>query len=144
MKAGLLIPLSRQQLRPLSLIKPRTPHYATICNVKHKAPSTYRTLSTEAAVAPFVYNKLPVFDFFHSTKEPSFIFAHGATGFAKKPMRYTTPSMNNDYYSVQIGEDAYFRRSDALGVADGVGGWADVSGFYLIQRKSPITLLTLL
>lgn len=30
--------------------------------------------------------------------------------------------------SVQVGEDAYFLRSDALGVADGVGGWATRPG----------------
>jgi hypothetical protein len=26
--------------------------------------------------------------------------------------------------SVQVGEDAYFVRGNAMGVADGVGGWA--------------------
>ncbi len=26
--------------------------------------------------------------------------------------------------AVQVGEDAYFVRDDAMGVADGVGGWA--------------------
>ncbi|KAK0551776.1 hypothetical protein OC846_003161 [Tilletia horrida] len=30
--------------------------------------------------------------------------------------------------SVQVGEDAYFLREDALGVADGVGGWASRPG----------------
>jgi serine/threonine protein phosphatase PrpC len=30
--------------------------------------------------------------------------------------------------SVQVGEDAYFLRPDALGVADGVGGWASRPG----------------
>ncbi|PWZ01710.1 protein serine/threonine phosphatase 2C [Testicularia cyperi] len=30
--------------------------------------------------------------------------------------------------SVQVGEDAYFLRSDSLGVADGVGGWASRAG----------------
>ncbi|KAI8882367.1 protein serine/threonine phosphatase 2C [Backusella circina FSU 941] len=127
MKARAFIPITRQQLRPIFHKQTITPHYATIYNVEHKRHSTPRTLSTEAVISPLVYNKLPVFDYFHTTKEPSFVFAHGATGFAKKPVRYTTPSMNNGYYSVQIGEDAYFSRSDALGVADGVGGWAGVS-----------------
>ena len=30
--------------------------------------------------------------------------------------------------SVQVGEDAYFIRSDSLGVADGVGGWSGKKG----------------
>jgi hypothetical protein len=30
--------------------------------------------------------------------------------------------------SVQVGEDAYFCRSDSLGVADGVGGWSGKKG----------------
>lgn len=30
--------------------------------------------------------------------------------------------------SVQVGEDAYFLRSDSLGVADGVGGWSGKPG----------------
>ncbi|KAK3838405.1 MAG: phosphatase 2C-like domain-containing protein, partial [Linnemannia elongata] len=30
--------------------------------------------------------------------------------------------------SVQVGEDSYFRRHDALGVADGVGGWSGTTG----------------
>jgi hypothetical protein len=79
---------------------------------------------------------LQLLDFFsqsYAKPVPSYIFAHGASGFAKR-QRYTTPDskQNNEtkeqYYSTQIGEDAYFRRSDALGVADGVGGWAGVSG----------------
>ncbi|KAI8375311.1 phosphatase 2C-like domain-containing protein [Choanephora cucurbitarum] len=74
---------------------------------------------------------LPLLDFFSQSKSnPSYIFAHGASGFAKR-QRYTTPDMhkynNEHYYSIQIGEDAYFRRSDAMGVADGVGGWSGVS-----------------
>ena len=30
--------------------------------------------------------------------------------------------------SVSVGEDAYFLRSDSLGVADGVGGWSGHAG----------------
>lgn len=33
-----------------------------------------------------------------------------------------------DLLSVQVGEDAFFIRKDALGVADGVGGWNEVPG----------------
>ncbi|KAI8971785.1 phosphatase 2C-like domain-containing protein [Mycotypha africana] len=32
------------------------------------------------------------------------------------------------YSSFQIGDDAYFKRNDALGVADGVGGWRTHKG----------------
>ncbi|CAO3656787.1 unnamed protein product [Mucor hiemalis] len=81
------------------------------------------------------HKSLPLLDFFskaYAKPIPSYIFAHGASGFAKNRHRYTTPDnkaidKNENYYSTQIGEDAYFRRSDALGVADGVGGWAGVS-----------------
>lgn len=30
--------------------------------------------------------------------------------------------------SVQVGEDAYFVRSDSMGVSDGVGGWSRHAG----------------
>jgi hypothetical protein len=91
---------------------------------------------TDDALFATTQKALPLLDFFSKTYAkpvPSYIFAHGASGFAKR-QRYTTPDskLNNEtkerYYSTQIGEDAYFRRSDALGVADGVGGWAGVSG----------------
>ncbi|KXS15311.1 protein serine/threonine phosphatase 2C [Gonapodya prolifera JEL478] len=36
--------------------------------------------------------------------------------------------MEAEYLSVGVGEDAYFKRDDALGVADGVGGWGRVQG----------------
>lgn len=87
---------------------------------------------------------LPLFDFFsksYAKPIPSYIFAHGASGFAKRRTRYTTPDhqkkqlQNEHYYSIQIGEDAYFRRSDALGVADGVGGWGGVSGNINFTRE---------
>lgn len=100
---------------------------------------------------PLSHHKtLPLFDFFsksYAKAIPSYIFAHGASGFAKSRNRYTTPDNkirlhNEHYYSIQIGEDAYFRRSDALGVADGVGGWAGVSGKNELhnQRKRCVVL----
>ncbi|KAI9001993.1 phosphatase 2C-like domain-containing protein [Gaertneriomyces semiglobifer] len=45
----------------------------------------------------------------------------------KRPQR-KVPDDGVQYFSVQVGEDAYFVRSDSLGVADGVGGWAQVKG----------------
>lgn len=74
---------------------------------------------------------LPLFDFFAQTKpQPSFKLGHGAAGFAKKRYNNTPVNTFTSYTSVsaQVGEDAYFRRSDAIGVADGIGGWSDTAG----------------
>ncbi|KAF9437987.1 hypothetical protein BGZ76_010274 [Entomortierella beljakovae] len=63
-------------------------------------------------------------------KRRNFVFAHGASGFAKNPGKapILTPEEDRAYCSVQVGEDSYFRRHDALGVADGVGGWSNTTG----------------
>ncbi|CUA74334.1 Protein phosphatase PTC7 homolog fig [Rhizoctonia solani] len=49
-------------------------------------------------------------------------FECGAYGIPKKQRR--KPSDEDLEMAVQVGEDSYFVREDALGVADGVGGWA--------------------
>lgn len=75
---------------------------------------------------------LPLYDFFADSNvqpKPSYLFSHGASGFAKR-RNYAIKESTNDYYSSQIGEDAYFCRADALGVADGVGGWANTKGIF--------------
>jgi hypothetical protein len=74
---------------------------------------------------------------FQSTRH-NFVFAHGASGFAKNPGKAPTltPEEDRAYFSVQVGEDAYFRRHDALGVADGVGGWCGTTGKLHAERKS--------
>ncbi|KAG2226211.1 hypothetical protein INT45_003356 [Circinella minor] len=84
---------------------------------------------------PTSYHKqLPLFDFFASTKpKPSYLFSAGATGFAKRRGTQQSQKQQYDpfeqsYQSTQVGEDAYFIRSDALGVADGVGGWTGTLG----------------
>lgn len=46
---------------------------------------------------------------------------HGLPKPRPRPLRPTDDSL---YLAHQVGEDAYFIRPDALGVADGVGGWA--------------------
>ncbi|KAG0266978.1 hypothetical protein DFQ27_009255 [Actinomortierella ambigua] len=53
----------------------------------------------------------------------NYVFSHSASGFAKNPNRppILTPEQDQAYFSVQVGEDSYFQRHDALGVADGVG-----------------------
>ncbi|ORY02113.1 protein serine/threonine phosphatase 2C [Basidiobolus meristosporus CBS 931.73] len=55
-----------------------------------------------------------------------YTFTHGASGIPKNP----AVSIADDlpYYSIGCGEDSYFRRHDAMGVADGVGGWKGKKG----------------
>ena len=53
----------------------------------------------------------------------SFKFEVGVSA-APKKIQKTLHDPNE--LSVQVGEDAYFYRKDALGVADGVGGWCSV------------------
>lgn len=54
----------------------------------------------------------------HST---SLKFLHGSAGY---PKRRTIPALPRDTpLAYSIGEDAYFKRADAIGVSDGVGGW---------------------
>lgn len=70
---------------------------------------------------------LPVFDFFAATKPSvNYRLGHGAAGFAKN--RPQLPLLSVPTRHVQVGEDAYFRRSDAIGVADGVSGWMNTEG----------------
>ncbi|KAK4511637.1 Protein OS-9 [Mucor velutinosus] len=75
---------------------------------------------------------LPLFDFFAQTKpQQSYKLGHGAAGFAKKRSNTETSVITSSSWSsesAQVGEDAYFRRSDAIGVADGIGGWQQTAG----------------
>lgn len=76
--------------------------------------------------------QLSVFDYLGDKSmekpKPSYIFTHAATGFPKAGKRVVSPDKDEEYASVQVGEDAYFRRYDSLGVADGVGGWTGTTG----------------
>ncbi|KAF8699541.1 Protein phosphatase 2C, partial [Rhizoctonia solani] len=51
-------------------------------------------------------------------------FECGAYGIPKKPLGKRKSESEDLHMAVQVGEDSYFVRPDALGVADGVGGWA--------------------
>ncbi|KAF9267480.1 hypothetical protein L218DRAFT_894840 [Marasmius fiardii PR-910] len=52
----------------------------------------------------------------------------GAYGIPKKSSTPLLRHMHTDSpLSVGVGEDAYFIREDAIGVADGVGGWSKIS-----------------
>ncbi|KAK4511146.1 uncharacterized protein ATC70_012358 [Mucor velutinosus] len=139
-------PLNREQIRNMAVAT--AAHYYPIYNQPSSRYKQKRFLSSSSischqsnALAfhdehphdPQNHKSLPLLNFFsksYAKPVPSYIFAHGASGFAKR-QRYTTPDSNRNrnehYYSIQIGEDAYFRRSDAIGVADGVGGWQGVS-----------------
>lgn len=101
------------------------------------SPSALITNNTNTLQQP-QQKSLPLFDFFAQTKpKQSFTLGHGAAGFAKRrnnntPM-YTFTSHSS--ISAQVGEDAYFRRADAIGVADGIGGWSDTVGKFLPPQK---------
>ncbi|KAF9549353.1 hypothetical protein EC957_004267 [Mortierella hygrophila] len=76
------------------------------------------TSSNQGGLTPASFFDQP----FQNTRH-NYVFAHGASGFAKNPNKVSTltPEEERAYFSVQVGEDSYFRRHDALGVADGVG-----------------------
>ncbi|KAJ1873511.1 hypothetical protein LPJ55_002259 [Coemansia sp. RSA 990] len=58
----------------------------------------------------------------------SFMFAHAATGIPKHTERIPLQRrLGEDELATSVGEDAFFHRGDALGIADGVGGWAGVA-----------------
>ncbi|KAI9320762.1 phosphatase 2C-like domain-containing protein [Dichotomocladium elegans] len=72
-------------------------------------------------------SNLNVIDFFDPALAPSppyYTLQHGSTGYAKRDKAALTTNKGDDIYSsIQVGDDSYFKRHDALGVADGVGGW---------------------
>lgn len=87
-----------------------------------------RSLTTCVEKPATIKKSLPMFDFFAVSKpKASYTLSNGATGFAKR--RQTTPCIQMPYH-VQVGEDAYFKRSDAIGVADGIGGWSNTAGIF--------------
>ncbi|KAI8335677.1 phosphatase 2C-like domain-containing protein, partial [Choanephora cucurbitarum] len=75
-------------------------------------------------------NNLNVIDFFHPSLSPGQFYYSlnlGVAGFPKKD-KTIEPIDDLTYSSIQVGDDAYFKRHDALGVADGVGGWRTHKG----------------
>ncbi|KAJ1945735.1 hypothetical protein EC988_005689, partial [Linderina pennispora] len=57
----------------------------------------------------------------------SFVFAHAASGIPKHAGRVPLERpLEGESLAASCGEDAFFHRNDALGIADGVGGWAGV------------------
>ncbi|ORE16403.1 protein serine/threonine phosphatase 2C [Rhizopus microsporus] len=75
-------------------------------------------------------NNLNVIDFFHPSLS-SILYRYSLRlGVSGYPKRGKTVESQDDgvYTSSQVGDDAYFKRHDALGVADGVGGWRTHAG----------------
>ncbi|TFK35859.1 hypothetical protein BDQ12DRAFT_266453 [Crucibulum laeve] len=66
----------------------------------------------------------------------------GAYGIAKaRPLRSRHQGIQEDLnLAVQVGEDAYFVRDNAMGVADGVGGWTRVKGRGEDKHPTPSAL----
>lgn len=100
------------------------------CQLQGRLYYDYAIHRQQTPPPPLAYRKtLPLFDFFAETNvkpAPSYQFSYGATGFAKRGRPLI--ESNDEYRSIQVGEDAYFCRADAIGVADGVGGWLGTHG----------------
>ncbi|KAJ6502411.1 hypothetical protein C8R45DRAFT_976556 [Mycena sanguinolenta] len=66
----------------------------------------------------------------HRRRVPKYTLEVGAYGIPKRGHRVRSLHTHNHTtdapLAVQVGEDAYFVRDNAMGVADGVGGWARV------------------
>ncbi|KAL0077232.1 phosphatase 2C-like domain-containing protein [Phycomyces blakesleeanus] len=97
--------------------------------------SLYRRSEAVMSRQEKIPSNLSMIDFFDpalSTTPRPFILHHGVSGYAKrgKPINstITTEQDESAYSSLQFGDDAYFKRHDALGVADGVGGWRTRDG----------------
>lgn len=73
----------------------------------------------------------------------------GAFGIPKRTSRNIDPASEDAHsqarglqqedlsLAVQVGEDAYFIRENAMGVADGVGGWSRTRGAFTMRAIDP-------
>jgi serine/threonine protein phosphatase PrpC len=59
---------------------------------------------------------------------PKTVFQSNSRAASRQANLEASNSIDKQYLSVGVGEDAYFRRPNAIGVADGVGGWSRVKG----------------
>lgn len=94
-------------------------------------------LAPAGSYAPgYLYSLAPLIPFYTAHKDAPaprkktrFQLDVGAYGIAKRsrPTHTQYESSDDLGLAVQIGEDAYFVRDNAMGVADGVGGWAKAS-----------------
>lgn len=105
------------------------------------APSARATLFSSDLAAPYPSHPLP--SFFGATlnvaRRSNLVFRNGAYGIPKsgasEHVARTSKGKGKEHVelvehdlSVSVGEDAYFLRTDSLGVADGVGGWSRHAG----------------
>ncbi|KAJ2161404.1 hypothetical protein GGF46_001499 [Coemansia sp. RSA 552] len=113
------------------LLRPETPLHTSIAQIHRKAavpPSRRADGSAGGSRARTPKN---------------YMFAHAATGIPKFETRIPLPTRravadsptgssvidpDEEELATSAGEDAFFHRPDALGIADGVGGWAGVKG----------------
>lgn len=97
----------------------------------------FHTVTTSRSIAAVssqekTRSNLNVIDFFHPSLSSSlfqYTLNFGVSGYPKRGKPTEQPDEQQPVYSsVQVGDDAYFKRHDALGVADGVGGWCTHKG----------------
>ncbi|KAJ1673945.1 hypothetical protein EV182_004271, partial [Spiromyces aspiralis] len=89
----------------------------------HPAPSTASSFPSTPSSSHLGFDR--------KSKPVSYMFSHSAAGIPKNtgkiPLtraRRLLLQRDDRELSTSSGEDAFFHRNDALGVADGVGGWA--------------------
>lgn len=121
---------SRRVLRPL------TCNFQTFCSSRSAAvPASPQALHQQQQQQEQQQQRtnLSVIDFFHPSLS-STLFHYtlnlGVSGYPKSGKQPSETQQQDDlvYSSAQVGDDAYFKRHDALGVADGVGGWRSHKG----------------
>ncbi|RUS29098.1 hypothetical protein BC938DRAFT_481062 [Jimgerdemannia flammicorona] len=137
------LPSSRARPTPTSLqSQPTSAHLPPPSSLLWlEPPHTHAVLLSQprhqdAQQAPSASNPSSIFDFFDKAfpaPRKSYVFSHAATGFSKVGGKKLvspkiSPEEDSKYCSMQVGEDSYFMRYDALGVADGVGGWSGTPG----------------
>lgn len=107
----------------------------------HK-PGTFRKMSDGSVLSPIdrpkssdsvisIINQIGL-----GSNKKAYSFAYSSAGFPKdsphlvSPTQKTViPGSKEVFHSIGCGEDSYFCRSDALGIADGVGGWTGTTGW---------------
>ncbi|KAF8621707.1 hypothetical protein AX15_007568 [Amanita polypyramis BW_CC] len=116
-----------------------SPHHSLFSYSLTSAPKLYQTLPTTHGHRQHAQAK---------KHKPKYQLYVGAYGIPKKCSAYGISSSrrgrpagarateNDMDLAVQVGEDAYFIRDNAMGVADGVGGWARAKPKDLPLRSS--------
>ncbi|RGB34515.1 phosphatase 2C-like domain-containing protein [Rhizophagus diaphanus] len=100
---------------------------STSSNLSITALPANPTPTPEPTIKPIpIYTRLTsVFPI--PSKHNKFILSPGGSGLPKNSEKLISTNNDEKYHSVGCGEDSFFLRYDSLGVADGVGGWRNVS-----------------